>query len=239
MFKQLDNVRALVDNSLSDWAPSLSEALGAAIDKLNVYYNKTMEMPQIYVDAMVLNPRVKLTYLRTLDIPWGYKTAEEYQRDTKERYEELYRPSCEMGAVTRTETPSQVDTDASQDETCGEKRSSDIVFHTDDEEYREHLRKRAKHYAGGARSEFDIYMSNPNGNPAIQNILHWWRVNGDSIASVKRMARDLLAVPAPGCAVEREFSIAGRIVTWKRHGLGPKRISDAMIYKSALKNDGK
>jgi hAT family C-terminal dimerisation region len=216
MFKHLDNVRALVDKSSADWAPSLSEALGTAIDKLNVYYDKTTEMPQIYVDAMILNPRVKFTYLSTLDVPWGYKTAEEYQRDTKERYEERYRPSREMEAVARTETPSQpVDTEASQDETCGEKRSSDIAFDTDDEEYREHLRKRAKHYAGGVRSEFDIYMYNPNGNPAIQNILHCWRDNGDSISSVRRMARDLLAVPASGCAVEREFSIAGRIVTWK------------------------
>ena len=49
------------------------------------------------------------------------------------------------------------------------------------------------------------------------------------------MARDVLAVPASGCTVEREFSISGRIATWQRNRLSPSTISDSMIYKSGLK----
>jgi hAT family dimerisation domain. len=52
------------------------------------------------------------------------------------------------------------------------------------------------------------------------------------------MARDVLAVPASGCAVEREFSISGRIATWQRNRLNSSTIADAMFYKSALKRQG-
>ena len=48
------------------------------------------------------------------------------------------------------------------------------------------------------------------------------------------MVRDVLAVPASGCAVERQFSISGRMTIWQRNRLSPKVISDSMIYKGAL-----
>ena len=49
-----------------------------------------------------------------------------------------------------------------------------------------------------------------------------------------RMVRDVLAVPASGCAVERQFSVSGKMTVWQRNRLSPKIISDAMIYKAAL-----
>ena len=49
-----------------------------------------------------------------------------------------------------------------------------------------------------------------------------------------RMVRDVLAVPALGCAVERQFSVSGKMTVWQRNRLSPKIISDAMIYKAAL-----
>ena len=51
------------------------------------------------------------------------------------------------------------------------------------------------------------------------------------------MARDVLAVPASGCAVEREFSVSGRIATWQRNRLTASTIRDSMIYKNALKRN--
>ena len=52
------------------------------------------------------------------------------------------------------------------------------------------------------------------------------------------MARDVLAVPASGCAVEREFSISGRIATWQCNRLNGSTIADSMLYKAALKRQG-
>ena len=48
------------------------------------------------------------------------------------------------------------------------------------------------------------------------------------------MARDVLAVPASGCSVERLFSISGRIANWQRARLQDSTISDSVIYKAAL-----
>ena len=52
------------------------------------------------------------------------------------------------------------------------------------------------------------------------------------------MARDVLAVPVSGCAMEREFSISGRIVTWQCNRLNSSMIADSMLYKAALKRQG-
>jgi hypothetical protein len=56
-------------------------------------------------------------------------------------------------------------------------------------------------------------MVNPNGNDNIKYRLGWWRENTPKFSTLKGTARDFLAVPASGCSVERQFSVAGRIVT--------------------------
>ena len=49
--------------------------------------------------------------------------------------------------------------------------------------------------------------------------------------NVSKMARDVLAVPATGAGVEREFSISERIMTKQRNRLSPTTIRDLMQYK--------
>jgi len=41
-------------------------------------------------------------------------------------------------------------------------------------------------------------------------------------------------VPASSCAVERQFSISGRMTVWECNRLSPHVISDAIIFKAAL-----
>jgi hypothetical protein len=52
------------------------------------------------------------------------------------------------------------------------------------------------------------------------------------------MARDNLAVPALGCAAERQFSISGRIISWERSRLKGETISDSMMFKAGLMRKG-
>ena len=49
------------------------------------------------------------------------------------------------------------------------------------------------------------------------------------------MARDVLVTPASGCAVERVFSVSGRIATWQRNRLSAETISNLMTFKYGLK----
>jgi len=48
------------------------------------------------------------------------------------------------------------------------------------------------------------------------------------------MAGDVLAVPASGCSIERQFSVFSRMAIWQRNHLAPNTISNAMIYKAAV-----
>ena len=79
----------------------------------------------------------------------------------------------------------------------------------------------------------DPYIEIPN-YPDIQSYLGWWGQNSRLFPDMGLMVRDILAVPASGCAVERQFSISGRITIWQRNRLSPRSISDSMIYKGAL-----
>ena len=82
--------------------------------------------------------------------------------------------------------------------------------YNEDEEFQNILAKRS---AKKQRSDFDRYIEIPN-DSGIQSSLGWWKQNQSASPDLAKMARDVLAVPASGCAVEREFSISGRIATF-------------------------
>ena len=72
---------------------------------------------------------------------------------------------------------------------------------------------------------FSSYMQiKRDGN--ITDALEWWKGSQSMYPKLSKMARDVLAVPATGAGVEREFSISGRIVTKQRNRLSPTTIRD-------------
>jgi len=114
--------------------------------------------------------------------------------------------------------------------TSGSRSSSKRAAAEDDAEFQAMLLQRSKKRR---RNDFDSYIEIPN-NPEISSSLEWWKVNQRMYPDLARMARDVLAVPASGCAVERQFSISGRIASWQRSRLSPEVISDSMLFKASL-----
>jgi len=55
---------------------------------------------------------------------------------------------------------------------------------------------------------------------------------------LSKMACDVLAVPATGAGIEREFSISGRVVSKQRNRLSPTTIRDLMQYKRWVARHG-
>lgn len=49
--------------------------------------------------------------------------------------------------------------------------------------------------------------------------------------NLSKMTRDVMAVPATGAGVDREFSISGRVITKQCNRLAPPTIRDIMQYK--------
>jgi hypothetical protein len=73
---------------------------------------------------------------------------------------------------------------------------------------------------------------------SITDALEWWKGSHSMYPKLSKMARDVLAVPATGAGVEREFSISGRVVTKQRNRLSPTTIRDIMQYKRWVARHG-
>ena len=176
---------------------------------LKTYYSRT-ELSQVYGDAMILNPRCKLAIFE--EESWEDEDPEKYISACRRRFFEGYANSENppyVSAAEQSRTPFSENVDS---------------------EFLELLNKRS----AKRRSDFDRYIDIPN-DANIASSLVWWKNNKDLYPQLANMARDVLAVPASGCTVEREFSISGRIAIWQRNRLSPSTISDSMIYKSGLK----
>ena len=84
------------------------------------------------------------------------------------------------------------------------------------------------------RNEFHRYISGDN-DADIPSAIGRWRNNHRQYQCLALMARDGLAVPASGCAVEHQSIISGRMAVWQcSNHLSPSVISDARIFKAAL-----
>jgi hypothetical protein len=64
------------------------------------------------------------------------------------------------------------------------------------------------------------------------NPLDFWRQNYSLYPHLARIAKRVFAVPATSAAVEREFSLAGNIITKKRSRLSPETVNDIIFLNS-------
>ena len=219
MFNHLEDVDAALQRSRSPSATFLRTAISDALGVLRHYYNKTTTMPFVYADAMILNPRVKLSVFN-ID-SWSDEDPQSYKDGCRRRFVQDYL--VETTPTTHDDNEPQADT----------SDAGPVA----DREYEEYRKKRIKRSNGG-ESEFDVYMASPNPVADVDDAFAWWKANEARFPNLSRMARDYLAVPPSGCAVEREFSVSGRIATWQRNRLSAERIAASMIYKSDLKREG-
>jgi len=71
------------------------------------------------------------------------------------------------------------------------------------------------------------------------NPLHFWKHNHTLYPRLAKIARRVFAVPATSAAVEREFSLAGNIITKKRSRLSPETVNDITFQNSFEKYNRK
>lgn len=69
------------------------------------------------------------------------------------------------------------------------------------------------------------------------NPLDFWKQSHSLYPRLARIAKRVFAVPATSAAVEREFSLAGNIVTKKRSRLSPETVNDIIFLNSFEKYD--
>ena len=227
MFNFVDDLKTALQGrgSLSrlPYAKYLLDAVNTMEKTLQQYYNKQTTLPTIYVDAMILNPRCKLALLEKET--WGDQDADTYSSECRRRFLEIYHENLEPSPTQSISASSETSTASSSTSHSTNKRPAS---HHEDE-FLAALSKRAR-----TMLDYDRYIAIPN-DINIESALAWWKANWRMYPELAKMARDVLAVPATGCSIERQFSISGRVATWTRIRLATQTISDSMIYKGYLK----
>jgi hAT family C-terminal dimerisation region len=84
-------------------------------------------------------------------------------------------------------------------------------------------------------NEFDQFVRSKR-HTDIKYPLLWWANSRSTFPRLANMARDVYAVPATGCGVEREFSMSGNVVNKPRNRLHGKTIAKIMQYKRWVTN---
>ena len=210
MYNHIDDVKHALNSGngigLLPCARYMLKALNQMEKTLKRYYSET-EFPTVYGDSMILNPRCKLSLFE--EESWSYEDSNRYRASCRHRFQQYEQSRSKSTSV---DDPHHA--------------SDDAV----DPEFEAMLARRS---ISRRRNDFDRWIDIPN-DTGIKLSLEWWRKNHTSFPDLAKFARDVLAVPASGCKVEREFSISRRIATWQRNRLNASTITNTMMYKSVL-----
>ena len=66
-------------------------------------------------------------------------------------------------------------------------------------------------------TEVHFYLKDPPEKLTNISVLDWWKLNESKYPALALMVKDVLAVPIAGVGVERVFSMARDIVTYRRN----------------------
>jgi hypothetical protein len=221
MINEIEDLRATLarrEARRQPWAKELLVALAMMQEKVKKYYEKTTA-PMVYVDAMILNPKLKLSGF--IGPEWEAYDAEEYRIQARARYMSHYaNRTVNTSTTSAKRKASQLETDADDD---------------DGDEYDRYVSGTFESTDTGA-NEFDSWIASPRERAKCS--LVWWAQNSCKFPRLALMMRDACAVPPSGSGVERQFSIAGRVATWQRNQLSPKSICEIMMYKNHMDRKG-
>ena len=212
LYNNLDNVKAIFENM--DVVPEWFEEVRAAIDtmwmKIKIHYTKTKN-PPAYIDANILHPGKKLRLFKKKDSSFTEVPgqAEIYEKAARARFDKLYNNSVSSKLMIESSN------------SLKRKRAAD----SDDSDDSSDDNDQSDTY-----NEFDHYLRVKR-DRNVKDALVWWRNDHGMFPKMGKWYRDVGAVPASSAGVEREFSIAGDIVTKKRNRLSGKTISNIMQYK--------
>ena len=83
------------------------------------------------------------------------------------------------------------------------------------------------------RTELDLYLEEPL-LPRTQelDIIQWWQHAGLKYPTLRKIARDVLAIPVTTVASESVFSTSGRIISPHRSRLAPSMVEALMCMQA-------
>ena len=82
--------------------------------------------------------------------------------------------------------------------------------------------------------ELEKYQKIPH-SACDQPILEWWKQNSEEFPALSRIARNILCIMASSAPSERNFSLAGHVVSSRRSSLKPSSVDNILFLNSSIK----
>jgi hypothetical protein len=88
------------------------------------------------------------------------------------------------------------------------------------------------------RTELDLYLEEPT-LPRTQelDIISWWQHAGIKYPTLRKIARDIMAIPVTTVASESVFNTGGRVISPHRSRLAPKTVEGLMCMQAWSRAD--
>jgi hypothetical protein len=87
-------------------------------------------------------------------------------------------------------------------------------------------------------TELDLYLDEPTLSRTQElNIISWWQYVGVKYPTLRKIARDIMAIPVITVASESVFSIRGRVISPHRSRLAPKTVEGLMCMQAWSRAD--
>ena len=226
-FPKICNIFMAIRKWLSSDIPKIEEMSIKMKEKFNKYWS---DVHGLMVVVVVLDPRYKLHLLTALflKIHGLESVAMESISKVKDLLYNLvleYQDTIEDvattdGAETRPRAPTLRDDEDWMDTFDDWMSKIPVVTST------------------YVRIELDLYLEEPL-LPRTQDldIIQWWQVAGLKYPTLRKIARDVLAIPVTTVASESAFSTSGRIISPHRSRLAPSMIEALMCMQAWSHND--
>jgi hypothetical protein len=227
-FPKITNIYLATRKWQTSENPKVEEMSARMKEKFNKYWS---DVHGLMVVAAVLDPRYKMQLLNALFL--RIHEFESIAMDAVQKVKELlynlvleYQDSMEAsatsdGAQTRTTSASTMTID------------EDWIDTFDD-----YMSKQPTVTSTYVRTELDLYLEEPL-LPRTQelDIIQWWQHAGLKYPTLRKIARDVLAIPVSTVASESVFSTGGRIISPHRSRLAPSMIEALMCMQAWSRSD--
>ncbi|EDR00881.1 uncharacterized protein LACBIDRAFT_312828 [Laccaria bicolor S238N-H82] len=201
-----------------------TEALAAAAEKIEEYYEKT-STSHAYTLVMLLDPEKKMDYFKK---HW----SEELQKEVIESAEEIERYYEIHGKGTSPPVPTQ---------TSSQKKLSKLLDELSDSDDEGPTVPPAGASSADSQKpwlrEFRLYLDATHRVSDGTSLIKWWGMHASDFPVWASLARDYLAIMASSVSSERAFSSAGITISKRRNRLKGDIVEALQFLKCLFRKD--
>jgi hypothetical protein len=193
-------------------------------EKIKKYWTDVHGLMEV---ATVLDPRYKLKFVKafcsTIYGEDNQRTNDEVCRVRSLLYELVLEYQVSMEGMATTDGVGTSNRNVVLNE------GDDLMFGIFDK----FLSEEPEEHSTFVRTELDLYLEEPT-LPRTQelDIINWWQYAGIKYPTLRKIARDVMAIPVTTVASESVFSTWGRVISPHRSRLAPKTVEGLMCMQA-------